>query len=146
MRVNILLHFYFVYHLLYTSCKTYSCCTIMSTPYQRSEKIREFSYYILKRRADQNNMENTLQQVITYEIFNFHDLHKEYIFLHNKHKNNQLQYTFADKKQVFHTVIIKCSLPGGNIFIECRFSILWISEAFSLREVIEMLEKMKICR
>ena len=47
-------------------------------------------------------------------------------------------------KFFFYAGITKYSLPGSNI--ECRFSILWVSKPFLLLEVIEMFEKLKICR
>ena len=46
----------------------------------------------------------------------------------------------------FHAGIIKCSHRGGNKIIKCHFSILWISEAFLQQEVMEMFEKVIICR
>ena len=49
-------------------------------------------------------------------------------------------------KFFFYASIIKFSRPIGYKFIECRFSILWIPEAFLLQEIIEMFEKVKICR
>ena len=50
------------------------------------------------------------------------------------------------RNKLFNVGIIKCSHPGGKNFVECHFSILWISEAFLLQEVVEMFEKIKICR
>ena len=76
-------------------------------------------------------------------------LKKECIFTElfiNQNRNHSLQYTFTNEKQVFYAGIIKCTLPGDNKFIGCRFSIIRFSETFLLQEVIEMLEKGKICR
>ena len=54
--------------------------------------------------------------------------------------------TLLPMRKKNYSGIIKCSCPGGNKFIECFFNILWISEAFLLQKIIEMLEKVKICR
>ena len=48
--------------------------------------------------------------------------------------------------KIFYADIIKCSRPEGSKITECRFSILRISEAFLLQEVIEMFGKVEICR
>ena len=53
---------------------------------------------------------------------------------------------FSMRNKFFLASIMKCSYSGGKKVIECRFSILWISEAFLLQEVIVMFEKVKICR
>ena len=50
------------------------------------------------------------------------------------------------RNNFFYAGIIKCSRPGDNKFIECLLSILCISEAFLLQDVVEAFEKIKVCR
>ena len=82
----------------------------------------------------------------------FHDLLKEYIFtewtLLIKIGTISFNILLPTRNNFFffNAGIIKCNHPWGNKFIECHFSILWISEAFLPQEVIKMFEKVKICR
>ena len=77
-------------------------------------------------------------QVVTYEISVIHSLKKECIFTEQnlliKIGITSFNKFLPTRNKFFHASIIKCSHPGGNNFIECRFSILWISEAFLLQK------------
>ena len=71
-------------------------------------------------------------------------LKKEYIFTEEtlliKIRTISFNTLLPTRNRFLYDGIIKYNRPGGNKFIECRFSILWISEALLLQEIIEIFE------